>query len=41
MGDLVQKQTIKYAMGQINSPFSGKIAVIFLSSTTTVFARNA
>ncbi|EOE4571632.1 MULTISPECIES: hypothetical protein [Klebsiella] len=41
MGDLAQKQTIKYAMGQINSPFCGKTGVIFLSSTATVFAGSA
>ncbi|OCU21910.1 hypothetical protein BVZ25_18225 [Klebsiella quasipneumoniae] len=41
MGDLAQKQTIKHAVGQINSPFSGKTGVIFLSSTATVLARSA
>ncbi|WP_167879718.1 hypothetical protein [Klebsiella pneumoniae] len=33
--------TSKYAMGQINSSFSGSFGIIFLSSRLPIIARSA
>ncbi|WP_221275591.1 hypothetical protein [Klebsiella pneumoniae] len=38
---LALKVTSKYAMGQINSSFSGSSGVIFLSSRLPFIARSA